>query len=230
MIEAIFTTVYVYFASQLGLVELFGTIFSAICVYLAIKHNIWTWFWGALGVIMFGYLFLQFGLISDAGLNILFYLPMQVVGFIMWRRYANRARTESVTKAMSWKTFAVIGVGIAIMALGTGWLAANYTLQFTTWLAVVLEPTGLAVEVQAASFPYWDALTTWGAIAAQLLMIAKFRESWVLWVGVDIVSIPLYWAKGLVVVSGLYVVFLILATMGGIAWYRDYAKQKAEQS
>jgi|TARA_R110000850_G_C9785106_1_gene448773 nicotinamide mononucleotide transporter len=218
-------TIIAYFAGPLGLVELFGTIFSAICVYLAIKHNMWTWFFGALGVILFGYLFLQFGLISDAGLQILFFLPMQVVGFIMWRRYANQSQNKAVTKAMSWKPFAVIAVVIALMALGNGWVAANYTLQFTAWLSTTLAPIGLEVTVQAASFPYLDALTTWMSIAAQLLMIAKFRESWILWVGMDIIAIPLYFAKGLVVVSGLYVGFLVLAIYGGIVWYRDYAKQ-----
>jgi nicotinamide mononucleotide transporter len=209
MIETIFTTVYVYFASQLGLVELFGTIFSAICVYLAIKHNIWTWFWGALGVIMFGYLFFQFGLYSDAGLQILFYLPLQFVGFYMWRKAAKDMNNDKAVRSLTITMFILIIVGIFGASGINGYLMATYT---------------------AASFPYIDALTTWMSVAAQLLMIAKFRESWVLWVSMDIIAIGVYFAKGLVVTSGLYVLFLVLATMGGIAWYRDYAKQKAEQS
>jgi len=208
MIETILTTIYVYFASPLGLVELFGTIFSAICVYLAIKHNMWTWFFGALGVILFGYLFLQFGLYSDAGLQILFYLPMQVVGFIMWRRAASKAENKSVVLSLTLVQFALIGIGILGAAGLNGYLIATYT-------------TG-------ASFPYIDALTTWMSIAAQLLMIAKYRESWIIWVAMDVIAIFVYYAKGLVVVSGLYVLFLVLATMGGIAWYRDYAKQNRE--
>ena len=205
MLETILTTIYVYFASPLGLVELFGTIFSAICVYLAIKHNMWTWFFGALGVILFGYLFLQFGLYSDAGLQILFYLPMQLVGFFMWRRAAAKAETKSVVLALTLAQFALICFGIVGAAGVNGYLIATYT-------------TG-------ASFPYIDALTTWMSIAAQLLMIAKYRESWILWVAMDVIAIPVYYVKGMVVVSGLYVVFLVLATMGGIAWYRDYAEQ-----
>jgi nicotinamide mononucleotide transporter len=198
-------TIIAYFAGPLGLVELFGTIFSAICVYLAIKHNMWTWFFGALGVILFGYLFLQFGLYSDAGLQILFFLPMQLIGFIMWRRAANKAENKSVVLSLTLVQFALIGIGILGAAGLNGYLIATLT-------------TG-------ASFPYIDALTTWMSIAAQLLMIAKYRESWILWVAMDVIAIFVYYAKGLIVTSGLYVLFLVLATFGGIAWYRDYAKQ-----
>lgn len=203
-------TVLAYFAGPLGKVELFGTIFSAICVYLAVKHNMWTWFFGALGVILFGYLFFQFGLYSDAGLQILFYLPMQLVGFIMWRRAARQAENKSVVLSLTAVQFALIGVGILGAAGINGYLIANYTV--------------------GASFPYIDALTTWMSIAAQLLMIAKYRESWILWVVMDVIAIGVYYAKGLIVTSGLYVVFLVLATLGGIAWYRDYAAQQSEVS
>lgn len=198
-------TILAYFAGPLGKVELFGTIFSAICVYLAIKHNMWTWFFGALGVILFGYLFFQFGLYSDAGLQILFYLPMQLVGFFMWRRAATQAENSSVVLSLTALQFALIGIGILGAAGVNGYLVATYT-------------TG-------ASFPYIDALTTWMSIAAQLLMIAKYRESWVLWVSMDVIAIGVYYAKGLIVTSGLYVLFLVLATLGGIKWYNDYAEQ-----
>ena len=201
------TTILAYFAGPLGLVELFGTIFSAICVYLAIKHNIWTWFFGALGVILFGYLFLQFGLYSDAGLQILFFLPMQLIGFFMWRRAASKAENKSVVLSLTVLQFVLIGIGILGAAGLNGYLITTLT-------------TG-------ASFPYIDALTTWMSIGAQLLMMAKYRESWILWVSMDVIAIFVYYAKGLVVTSGLYVLFLVLATMGGIAWYKDYDQQKA---
>lgn len=200
-----FELIAAYFAGPLGKVELFATVFSAICVYLAVKHNIWTWFFGALGVVLFGYLFFQFGLYSDAGLQILFYLPLQLVGFLAWRRAAAQADNARVVKAMTPVFIGLVVLGILGATGVNGYLMATYT---------------------DASFPYVDAFTTWMSIAAQLLMIAKYRESWVFWVVMDIVAIGVYFAKGLLVTSGLYVVFLVLATMGGIVWYRDYAAQR----
>lgn len=195
-----------YFAGPLGKVELFGTIFSAICVYLAVKQNIWTWFWGTLGVLCFGYLFFQYQLYSDAGLQILFFLPMQVLGYIWWRGGLGRDPINVKVKALPTVYFALIIFGIMGVSGVNGYLMETYT---------------------DASFPYVDALTTWMSVAAQILMIAKYRESWVLWVTMDIIAIFVYLAKGLVVTSGLYFVFLILATLGGIAWYRDYQNQEA---
>lgn len=205
MFEAIIT----YFSGTLGMVELFGTIFSVICVYLAVKHNIWTWFWGALGVLCFGYLFYEFKLYSDAGLQLLFFLPMQAMGWYWWTKESAKAGTKSVVKSLDPVLFAIVGAFILGATFVNGWFMANLT---------------------DASFPYIDALTTWMSVAAQLLMIAKYRESWVLWVGMDVIAIGVYFAKGLLVTSGLYVVFLVLATMGGIKWYRDYVKQEMENA
>jgi nicotinamide mononucleotide transporter len=74
----------------------------------------------------------------------------------------------------------------------------------------------------------YDALTTWMSIVAQILMIMKFRESWALWTAMDIIAIGIYFAKGLMVTSGLYVIFLVIAAVTTYLWYRDYAKQIAE--
>lgn len=207
----ILTAIVTYFSGTWGMVELAGTVFSLICVYLATKHNQWTWFFGALGVILFGLLFFEFKLYSDALLQILFFLPMQVWGFYTWRNMAERASDKSVTKSF-----------------GTDGVSNTFV-----WAMVIIAITGLTVINGAlmetytdASFPYADAFTTWMSVFAQVLMIRKFWESWVLWIVMDIVAIGIYFAKGLFVVSGLYVVFLILAAIGLVKWYNDWKAQQ----
>ena len=207
----ILTAITTYFSGTWGMVELAGTVFSLICVYLATKHNQWTWFFGALGVILFGLLFFEFKLYSDALLQILFFLPMQVWGFYTWRNMAERASDKSVTKSF-----------------GTDGVANTFV-----WAMVIIAIFGLIVINGAlmetytdASFPYADAFTTWMSVFAQVLMIRKFWESWVLWIVMDVVAIGIYFAKGLFVVSGLYFVFLILATIGLIKWYNDWKAQQ----
>lgn len=207
----ILTAITTYFSGTWGMVELAGTVFSLICVYLATKHNQWTWFFGALGVILFGLLFFEFKLYSDALLQILFFLPMQVWGFVTWRNMAERANDKSVTKSF-----------------GTDGVANTFV-----WAMVIVAIFGLTVINGAlmvtytdASFPYADAFTTWMSVFAQVLMIRKFWESWVLWIVMDVVAIGIYFAKGLFVVSGLYVVFLILAIIGLVKWHRDWKAQQ----
>lgn len=203
--DQVVNAVLTYFSGTLGKVELFATIFSLICVYQATVHNIWTWFWGILGVVLFGYLFYEYKLYSDAGLQILFYLPMQFIGWWYW---AKDAESEGVThvatlKAKEW----LFVIPVTILALVNGYVMANYT---------------------DAAFPYLDAVITWMSITAQILMTKKYLESWAFWVSMDVLAIGVYFAKGLVVTSGLYVLFLILASMGGIEWYRDWKRQKSE--
>jgi nicotinamide mononucleotide transporter len=196
-----------YFSGTLGKIELAGTIFSIICVWLAAKHNQWTWFFGAIGVILFGYLFFQFGLYSDAGLQILFFLPMQVIGYWWWSKEAAKSGSPTTIKAMSGCQVMLAGVVIAAMTGFNGWIL---------------------MDAPGVSFPFIDAMTTWMSIVAQILMIMKFRESWVLWATMDVVAIGVYFAKGLIVTSGLYVIFLVIASVTAYVWYRNYAKQIAE--
>lgn len=187
-----------YFNHLWGYVELAGTLASLICVYLAIKQNIWTWFWGAIGVALFGPLFFHYLLYSDALLQILFFLPMQILGFYWWKKGKNNESIPVITlkkSSICWISLSIIGLSL---------LNGYYMYNFTD-----------------ASFPFIDAFTTWLSVFAQTLMIKKYLESWVLWIGMDCIAIPVYFLKGIVVVSGLYVLFLILAILGYYSWHKS---------
>lgn len=201
--DTIITLVSEYFAGPLGKIELLATISSLICVWLATKQNIWTWAFGAVGVILFGYLFFQYLLYSDAILQIFFYLPIQFVGWYMWKKGAIKDGAQTVRRLSGWSA-ALITLGTVTATVLTGHVMATYT---------------------DASFPYADALTTWMSITAQLLMLKKYIENWAVWVSMDAIAIFIYAAKGLVVTSGLYVIFFFLAAWGGYLWLQQYRKQ-----
>jgi len=58
-------------------------------------------------------------------------------------------------------------------------------------------------------------------------MALKIVESWWFWIVVDIVAVGVYFVKGLYITTGLYAVFLVMATMGYFEWRRAYRKEKA---
>ena len=209
LLIGVFTAVVTYFSGTWGLIELAGTAASAICVWLAVKQNIWTWFWGAIGVALFGPLFFHYQLYSDAALQILFFLPIQAIGYYWWKTKGPTHNDDLPVQSTGKGVFVLILANILILAGINGYYMANFT---------------------DAAFPYVDALTTWMSIAAQILMIKKFVESWALWVAMDAIAIYVYAAKGLLVVSGLYGLFFVLATMGGIAWYKSLKGQTSEQT
>jgi len=190
-----------YFSRPWGLVELVGNVFSLICVYLATKHNQWTWFFGVLGILCFGPLFYHYLLYSDAMLQILFFLPMQVWGYMKWQELSQQSNNQSITLSLRNDTVIYIVLAIAGLTLINGYLMSTYTI---------------------ASFAYADAWTTWMSVFAQVLMIRKYWQAWLLWVIMDIGAIYIYFAKGMFMTSGLYAVFLVLASVGLYRWYRSH--------
>jgi nicotinamide mononucleotide transporter len=61
------------------------------------------------------------------------------------------------------------------------------------------------------------------SLIAQWLLGRKVLEAWLVWIVVDVVSIGLYVAKRLYPTAALYLVFLLLATQGYVAWKRSPA-------
>ncbi|MEM9744180.1 MAG: nicotinamide riboside transporter PnuC [Pseudomonadota bacterium] len=200
-----------YFAGPLGKLELVATLLLMANVYLLGQQRLSNYWFGLAGVVLFGFLFREFKLYSDMLLQWVFYAPLQIVGFLLWK-YGRTlgSETASVTPdsmavvllPLRFWPLLVIAIGAAAWALGA-YMAANTD----------------------ASFPYADALTTTMSVGASVLMLKKILENWVLWILLDLIAVPVYYLKGLYVTAGLYVVFLALAVLGFSRWYADYRNQ-----
>ena len=65
---------------------------------------------------------------------------------------------------------------------------------------------------------YIDIFTSGIFFTAMWLMANKKIECWIFWIIGDIITIPLYFYKGLTISSIQYLIFLILAILGYISW------------
>jgi nicotinamide mononucleotide transporter len=54
-------------------------------IYLTVRQNLWSWFFGAIMVSLYIYIFFHAKLYSDAGLQV-FFLVMQFYGYYQWTR------------------------------------------------------------------------------------------------------------------------------------------------
>jgi len=201
-----------YFSGTLGQIELLATILLIINVTLLAHQKLINYWFGLAGVLLMGYVLFEFKLYSDAGLQWLFYAPLQIVGWYMWK-YGKTLGDVAADGIDSMRVVmvtnldrAILVFGIIVSALVLGWGMSTFT---------------------DAAVPYIDALTTTMSIAASILMLKKIWENWVIWIAMDLIAIPLYYSRELYVVSGLYVVFLGLATYGLIKWSRDMKAQEA---
>lgn len=195
-----------YFSGFYGRLELVATITLIVNVFLLARQDIRNYVFGAIGVLIYGLIFLEYKLYSDMLLQWLYYLPLQAVGYYWWKTKGTGDDNLRIAM-MSWEDRIVWVMIMAVATFGLGWLMATKT---------------------DASFPYWDALTTVMSVVANYFLIKKIWENWAIWVTMDIIAIFIYYQKGLYVTSGLYVVFLGLATYGLVKWLLDYSNQEAE--
>jgi nicotinamide mononucleotide transporter len=78
-----------------------------------------------------------------------------------------------------------------------------------------------------ASTPYVDAFVSTTSLVANWLMAKKKTDHWILWIVADTIYVALFWYKELYLSSALYVVFLIMATIGLIEWNKKCHTKKA---
>jgi nicotinamide mononucleotide transporter len=187
-----------YFTSSTTL-EIVAALSGLVCVYLNAKENIWAYPVGFVNAGCFFYMFWDVKLYADAILQVMFGVLM-VFGWYIWltKRQGNAVRPTIKAPSFVFAIWIII-----IFALGGVWGAILHT--FTD-----------------ASVPYLDATVAMASIVAQLLLSRKVLQNWILWIAIDIVSIGLYWYKGLHLTAYLYAFFLLIAIQGYLEWRRNY--------
>ena len=169
----------------------FGT--GAACVVLAARRHLATFPVGIANNVVFVILFTGSALYADAGLQVV-YLVLGVHGWLAWARRAPERHFVRSTPPSA--VLPLAAAGLAGTALLT-WVLAAYT-DSTTELA--------------------DAATTAGSLVAQYLLNRRRRETWLVWIAVDVGYVGLYAVKGLWITAALYLLFIGLCVGGWRAW------------
>ena len=170
--------IYTLLTGNLDIVGSVAGIAGVFCVVLVAKGSIWNYLFGIINVSMYAYISYKASLYGDAGLNALYYVPMQFIGWWQWRK-----RGAAVSEAEA------AGQGVQVKARRFDWrqrvlLAAGCTA------AVVA--VGFALRHFGDPQPFKDSLTTVLSIVAQALMALAFMEQWVLWIITNIVSVIMW--------------------------------------
>ncbi|WP_445165411.1 nicotinamide riboside transporter PnuC [Mycolicibacterium sp. Dal123E01] len=178
--------------------ELLGFVTGGLCVYLTVRGHVANFGVGIANSAFFFVLFLAAALWADAGLQVLYI----ALGFIGWWQWL-RGGTSRSRRVIQWAGRHEIAWCIA---------------------AVVLATAGLYLLLRSLndSAPFLDALTTALSLAAQWLLNTKRIETWWFWIAADIIYIPLYAWKGLLLTAIVYVLFLALCVAGLRAWRAAY--------
>ncbi|HXF24886.1 MAG TPA: nicotinamide riboside transporter PnuC [Gemmatimonadaceae bacterium] len=180
--------------------EAVAVIFGIISVYLGTRENIWSWPTALVNVALFFALFLESGLYSDTGLQVVYFV-LSLYGWYEWL-YGGEGRTAITVTRTSRRTWTVLaGIGVVVWALlGT-----------------------VTSRLPGTALPYVDAATTTVSLLAQWMMTRKLIENWLIWIAVDVVYVGMFIYKGLYLTAFNYGIYLVLAVMGYFAWKRSLA-------
>lgn len=184
-------------------IEAIATLLGVVTVLLVAARSVWNYPFALAMVSLYFFVFFEAKLYSDALLQIFFF----AINLYGWRNWL-QSRGESGEVAVERLTARARFLWVA----GTAAASIAWGLAMATWTD--------------AAAPIADALVAGGSVAAQLLQARRKVECWVLWILVDLIAVPLYFSRGLVLTSGLYLLFLGLATAGLVLWWRALKRRQ----
>lgn len=164
-------------------------------VWYAKKENILVYPVGIVSVLIYVYLCFSVKLYADMGINA-FYFVMSIYGWVKWSRITGDKPARQITWA-SRNEWLYSFAGLIVFFIILAFLLKNYT---------------------DSNVPIWDAMTTAIFIIGMWLMALKKIENWLFWIAGDLISVPLYVSKGLILTSFQFTIFLILAILGYLEW------------
>jgi nicotinamide mononucleotide transporter len=185
-------------------VELIGTLFGLISVYLASRANILTWATGIINEVFLFILFFQVQLYADMFLQVYFFI-VTLFGWYNWKHKPKQNSFSTTNfKEKVWITSLII-VGTVL----AGFFFANIHLYLPQFFK------------SRASFPFADSFVMILSIFATVLLAYKKIETWYLWIMTDIVCVFLFFKKGIVFLGIEYLVFIGLAIYGLLNWKKE---------
>ena len=181
---------------------------------LCAKGNIWNYIFGIIYNAIYVYISWNSKLYADSAIYLLYYLPMQVVGWVQWKK--NRNAESGAVNAVH----LTLRQGLVLLA------AAAVLIPLFAWI--------LGLPAIGDSQPWLDSVTTVVSILAMYMMVKAIAEQWYIWIVLDAVQV-VKWIIATVrgqehaaLMLVMFAFFLANAVYGLIQW-NGLAKRVSDQ-
>lgn len=185
--------------------EIIGNGFGLASAVGGMRRLVWAWPVGIVGNALLFTVFLggvfhtpqALDLYGQAGRQLLF-VTVSIYG---WWRWARTARTHSRAVLPRWATTRERTAMLTVMVVGTVGFAQlfGYLGSYGKWA---------------------DAWIFTGSLLATFGMARGVTEFWLVWIGVDIVGVPLLFRAGFYPSAVLYLVYAAFVVWGFTVWFR----------
>jgi len=193
---------------QQSWIELIGVLTGFICVWLAAINNIWNWPVAIISVAIYIYVFYNYQLYADMGLQI-YFLITSIYGWYFWSK----------------KSVAEIKIPVTMINKKQIIISVIITVVVTPVLGYTLVTLSPILHYKPAAYPYLDSFCTTCSLIAQVYLTRKILENWLIWIFVDIIYVGVYLAKHLQPTAILFFAYIPVALLGYIDWRKEYKKQ-----
>ena len=160
------------------LISAFGSLMGVLCTVLAANGRILTFLFGILDVSIYGAMCLIGTRYGNAALHLLYFLPMQFIGYFQWRKRGAEEKANVQARRLSGKQWLLYG-GIFLAGL----VAAYFILA-------ALDKTEAAGVVKWLVF--LDAFSMMCNIIGQYLLSTAYMDQWYFWIGVNVSTILMW--------------------------------------
>jgi nicotinamide mononucleotide transporter len=177
--------------------EITAVIFGLLSVWYAKKDNILVFPTGLINTSIYVFLLWKWSLIGDMMING-YYFVMSIYGWYHWTRKKGDEEVYPISKITKQEIkFSLILFFATVLFVVVIYLIFN---KFTNWMS------------------YVDTFITGIFFVGMWLMAKRKIENWIFWIVGNIISVPLYFAKGYTFTSIQYIIFTIIAVFGYIEW------------
>lgn len=166
------------------------------CIYLAARQHILNWPISIISVIAYAILFYEGKLYGEMALQA-YFLFTALYGWHYWLKRKQENKKPIVSLGRSKMALVLIATASMAILLGT------FLYHFTD--------TDVA---------YVDGALASISFMAQLLLTRKVLQNWLMWVGVDLLYVPLFLYKGFLLTAILHLILAYIAWIG----YKDWRK------
>jgi nicotinamide mononucleotide transporter len=160
------------------LISAFGSLMGVLSTVLSANGRILTFLFGLIDVSIYGAMCLAGARYGNAALHLLYFLPMQFVGFFQWRQRGADSKKEVKARRLD----------------GKKWLL--YGCIFMAGLIIAYFVLASMDKTEAAGIIKWvvlmDAVSMMCNLLGQYLMSTAYMDQWFFWIGVNIASVAMW--------------------------------------
>lgn len=203
LLTGILLEIIVYHIEPKGALVLTAGVLGILSVVLGAQGKIINFAFGFVQVIAYSIVSLRQNLYGEVAINIFYFFSMMYGVWAWAKRYQRDEKTGATNlraRKMRLKGILMMLLSVAAVSALTGW--------------------GLSVWTNDSD-PYFDAFSTMPAFAAQLMMVAGFREQWILWFIIDFVSTWMWLRAGNYAMAMLFGFWLINCFYGYYNWTKS---------